>query len=178
MSTISCHVKQVIKCRTKKYHTVGPDPKSNKKIVERCKIDTSNKTHKYMTTHFPDLVQTLLLYWYGNSCVFHTRVMELFSINQEIFVSYLPTYQAKLHPWFSTKKCCLAVCGYHRFPINNQKLFLEGNMGNNRPTDIKPSYIMCLLILPWKKSWLWICQGSLYVFDIFWFQIRNTPNFS
>jgi hypothetical protein len=36
MSTISCHVKQVIKCRTKKYHTVGPDPKSNKKIVHEA----------------------------------------------------------------------------------------------------------------------------------------------
>ena len=36
------------KAKSKKYHTVGTVPKSNIKIVERVKIDTT--AHKYM--HF------------------------------------------------------------------------------------------------------------------------------
>jgi hypothetical protein len=41
--------------RPKKYQIVGIIPKSNRKIVERGKIDT----HKYMTACFPGLVQAL-----------------------------------------------------------------------------------------------------------------------
>ena len=62
--------------KNKKYYKVGTIPKSNIKIVERGKIDTPNTqihdrslswlgtglvtiplTHKYMTAHFPGLVQ-------------------------------------------------------------------------------------------------------------------------
>jgi hypothetical protein len=49
-----------IKLKTKKYHTVKTIPKSNIKIVE-----TEGKViplkHKYMTTHFHDLVQAFQL---------------------------------------------------------------------------------------------------------------------
>jgi hypothetical protein len=38
-------------------HTVGTIANSNVKSVESCKID--NLTHKYMTDHFPGLVQAL-----------------------------------------------------------------------------------------------------------------------
>ena len=37
------------------YHTVGTVPTTNRKTIERDKMDTT--THKYMTAHFPDLVQ-------------------------------------------------------------------------------------------------------------------------
>jgi hypothetical protein len=46
--------------KNRKYHTVGTVPKSNRKLVEReakSKIDTP--TRKYMTAHFPVLVQAL-----------------------------------------------------------------------------------------------------------------------
>jgi hypothetical protein len=46
-----------IKCKTNKYNTEGTIPKSNKKIVERCKIGTL--AHKYMTAHFSGLVLAL-----------------------------------------------------------------------------------------------------------------------
>jgi hypothetical protein len=32
----------IIKKKKKKFHTVGTVPESNRKIVERCKIDTHN----------------------------------------------------------------------------------------------------------------------------------------
>jgi hypothetical protein len=41
-----------------KYHTYRTDLKSNWKIVETGKIDTTN-THTYKTDHFPCLVQVL-----------------------------------------------------------------------------------------------------------------------
>ena len=41
--------------KNKKYHTVRTFPKSNRKIVERGKLIPL--THKYMTAHFPGLVQ-------------------------------------------------------------------------------------------------------------------------
>jgi len=41
--------------KNNKYHTVGTITKSNIKIVERGKIDI--RTQKYITDHFPDLVQ-------------------------------------------------------------------------------------------------------------------------
>ena len=41
----------------KNIHTVGTIPKSNIKIAERNKIDTI--AHKYMTAHFPGLIQAL-----------------------------------------------------------------------------------------------------------------------
>jgi hypothetical protein len=42
------------------YHTMGTIPKSNRKVVEReAKIVTPGFTHKYMTAHFPGLVQAL-----------------------------------------------------------------------------------------------------------------------
>jgi len=40
--------------KNKKYHTVGPIPKSNIKIVERGQIDTL--AQKYMTVHYSGLV--------------------------------------------------------------------------------------------------------------------------
>jgi len=45
--------------KNRKYHTVGTVPKSNRKIVERGKIKIDTPTHKYMTAHFPVLVQAL-----------------------------------------------------------------------------------------------------------------------
>ena len=47
----------VMKSNTKKYHTAGTIQNSNIKIVERDKINTL--TRKYMTVHFPGLVQAL-----------------------------------------------------------------------------------------------------------------------
>ena len=44
--------------KNKKYHTVGTIQKSNIKMVERVKIYVP-LTHKYMTTYFPGMVQTL-----------------------------------------------------------------------------------------------------------------------
>jgi len=43
--------------KNKKYHTAGRFPKSNRKIVKEAK--SIPLTHKYMTAHFPDLVQAL-----------------------------------------------------------------------------------------------------------------------
>jgi len=48
--------KYIIKKKNKKYHSVGTILKSNIKIVGRGKIDTPNK---YMTAHYPGLVQAL-----------------------------------------------------------------------------------------------------------------------
>ena len=47
-----------IKMKNKKYHTVGPVPQCNGKIVERGITDTPN-THKYMTAYFSGLVSAL-----------------------------------------------------------------------------------------------------------------------
>jgi len=41
----------------RKYNTIGTVSKSNRTIVKRGKIDIL--TYKYMTTHFPGLVQAL-----------------------------------------------------------------------------------------------------------------------
>ena len=54
----------VDKIKNTKYHTIGKTPKSNIKTIERGKIDTRDTqihdvTHKYMTAHFPDMVQAL-----------------------------------------------------------------------------------------------------------------------
>ena len=43
--------------KNKKYHTLGPIPKSNIKIVERGKLYTPNT--QYKITHFRALVQAL-----------------------------------------------------------------------------------------------------------------------
>ena len=43
--------------KTKKYYIVGTIPKSNIKVVERCK--TEIQVYKYMTAHFPVLVEVL-----------------------------------------------------------------------------------------------------------------------
>jgi hypothetical protein len=44
--------------KNKKYCTVGTIPTSTIKAVERGNIDTPH-THKYMTAHFPGLIQAL-----------------------------------------------------------------------------------------------------------------------
>ena len=51
--TRSRYVNKIYK---KKYHTVGTFQNSNRKIIERGKIDTTKHT-KYMTAHFPGLVK-------------------------------------------------------------------------------------------------------------------------
>jgi hypothetical protein len=43
--------------KKKKYHTFGTVPNSNREIVGRGNIDTLR--HKYLTDHFPGLVQAL-----------------------------------------------------------------------------------------------------------------------
>ena len=43
--------------KNKKYNIVETVPKSNRKIVEKGKIDTL--TNKYMTANFPGLAQAL-----------------------------------------------------------------------------------------------------------------------
>jgi hypothetical protein len=50
----------VIKWKAKKYHSVGTIQKSNIKIVERCKIDTTNTL--IHDVHFPDLVGEVMSY--------------------------------------------------------------------------------------------------------------------
>ena len=45
-----------VKMTNKEYHTVGTDPKSNRKIVE---VKSILLMHIYMTAHFPGFVQAL-----------------------------------------------------------------------------------------------------------------------
>jgi len=50
---------KITKNKNKKYHIVGKNLNSKRKIAERGHIDTHNTQIQYMTAHFPGLVQTL-----------------------------------------------------------------------------------------------------------------------
>ena len=52
---------EIKKMKNKKYHIVGKNLNSKRKIAERGQIDTLSTQIQYMTAHFPGLVQTLQL---------------------------------------------------------------------------------------------------------------------
>ena len=56
---IKSYYSLIIYVKIKQDYTVGTVPNSNRKIVERGKIDTPNTQIVYMTAHFPGLVQAL-----------------------------------------------------------------------------------------------------------------------
>ena len=54
----------------KKVDTTGTAPKTNSNIIE---TETRPQTHKCMTTHSPDLSQTLLCHMLMECCVFKIK---------------------------------------------------------------------------------------------------------
>ena len=54
----------------KKVDTAGTAPKTNRKIIE---TETRLQTHNFMTTHSPDLSQTLPCHMLMECCVFKMK---------------------------------------------------------------------------------------------------------